>query len=73
LAAAVPALATPFQTSAVARAVIGGRSATATAAAITRGMVTKRVVAAFASVGWGWGGARSGNTKDDMHFSINGQ
>ena len=37
-----------------------------------RGMVTRQVMAAFASVGWGWGGSWSGNTKDYMHFSING-
>jgi D-alanyl-D-alanine carboxypeptidase len=37
-----------------------------------RGMVTRRVVAAFRSVGWGWGGDWSGNTKDYMHFSSNG-
>ena len=36
------------------------------------GMVTRRVVAAFRSVGWGWGGAWTGNTKDYMHFSWNG-
>jgi len=36
------------------------------------GMVTPAVVAAFASIGWGWGGAWSGNTKDYMHFSHNG-
>ena len=36
------------------------------------GMVTPAVVAAFASVGWGWGGSWSGNTKDYMHFSANG-
>jgi hypothetical protein len=36
------------------------------------GMVTPAVVAAFRSVGWGWGGAWSGNTKDYMHFSFNG-
>ena len=35
------------------------------------GMVTSAVVAAFASVGWGWGGSWSG-TKDYMHFSANG-
>jgi hypothetical protein len=35
------------------------------------GMVTPAVVAAFASVGWGWGGAWTG-TKDFMHFSVNG-
>jgi hypothetical protein len=37
-----------------------------------RGMVTRQVVAAFASIGWGWGGAWSGNTKDYMHFSSTG-
>ncbi len=37
-----------------------------------RGMVTRQVVAAFASVGWGWGGSWTGNTKDYMHFSVNG-
>jgi hypothetical protein len=36
------------------------------------GMVTPRAVRAFASAGWGWGGAWSGNTKDYMHFSWNG-
>jgi hypothetical protein len=36
------------------------------------GMVTPAVVAAFRSVGWGWGGAWSGDTKDYMHFSANG-
>ena len=36
------------------------------------GMVTPAVVAAFASVGWGWGGAWSGSTRDYMHFSFNG-
>ena len=36
------------------------------------GMVTRKVVAAFASVGWGWGGSWSGNTKDYMHFSSTG-
>ena len=35
------------------------------------GMVTPAVVAAFTSVGWGWGGQWSG-TKDYMHFSANG-
>ena len=35
------------------------------------GMVTRRVVATFASIGWGWGGNWSG-TQDYMHFSING-
>jgi hypothetical protein len=36
------------------------------------GMVTPAVRAAFASIGWGWGGAWFGSTKDYMHFSING-
>jgi hypothetical protein len=37
-----------------------------------RGMVTRRVRAAFASIGWGWGGSWTGNTKDYMHFSASG-
>ena len=37
-----------------------------------RGMVTRHVVAAFASVGWGWGGSWTSNTKDYMHFSSTG-
>jgi D-alanyl-D-alanine carboxypeptidase len=37
-----------------------------------RGMVTRRAIAAFRSVGWGWGGAWAGNTKDYMHFSSTG-
>jgi hypothetical protein len=37
-----------------------------------RGMVTRAVVAAFASIGWGWGGSWFGSTKDYMHFSANG-
>jgi hypothetical protein len=36
------------------------------------GMVTHAVISAFASVGWGWGGSWSGDTKDYMHFSFNG-
>jgi hypothetical protein len=36
------------------------------------GMVTAQVRKAFASICWGWGGAWSGNTKDYMHFSVNG-
>ena len=36
------------------------------------GMVTPAVVRAFASIGWGWGGAWSGSTKDYMHFSDTG-
>jgi hypothetical protein len=37
-----------------------------------RGMVTPKAIAAFTSIGWGWGGAWVGNTKDYMHFSSNG-
>jgi hypothetical protein len=37
-----------------------------------RGMVTPAVIAAFASIGWGWGGSWSGDTKDYMHFSASG-
>jgi hypothetical protein len=37
-----------------------------------RGMVTRRAIGAFASIGWGWGGAWSGNTKDYLHFSSTG-
>jgi len=37
-----------------------------------RGMVTRRAIKAFGSIGWGWGGAWSGNTKDYMHFSSTG-
>ena len=37
-----------------------------------RGMVTRRVVRAFRSIGWGWGGAWPGSTKDYMHFSSTG-
>jgi hypothetical protein len=36
------------------------------------GMVTPAVVAAFRSIGWGWGGAWAGSTKDYMHFSASG-
>jgi hypothetical protein len=36
------------------------------------GMVTAAVIAAFRSVGWGWGGSWSGSTKDYMHFSATG-
>jgi hypothetical protein len=35
-------------------------------------MVTPKAVGAFASVGWGWGGSWTGNTKDFMHFSSTG-
>jgi D-alanyl-D-alanine carboxypeptidase len=37
-----------------------------------KGMVTNAVVQAFRSVGWGWGGAWSGDTKDYMHSSATG-
>ncbi len=37
-----------------------------------RGMVGRRVVRAFRSIGWGWGGSWTGNTKDYMHFSSTG-
>jgi D-alanyl-D-alanine carboxypeptidase len=39
---------------------------------LRRGMVTPEVVAAFRSVGWGWGGDWTGSTKDYMHFSATG-
>jgi hypothetical protein len=39
---------------------------------VRRGMVTPAVVQAFRSIGWGWGGSWSGNTKDYMHFSASG-
>jgi hypothetical protein len=39
---------------------------------LRKGMVTPDVVRAFASVGWGWGGAWTGSTKDYMHFSATG-
>jgi hypothetical protein len=38
-----------------------------------RGMVTRRVIGAFGSIGWGWGGSWAGNTKDYMHFSSTGR
>ena len=37
-----------------------------------KGMVGGRVVRAFRSIGWGWGGTWTGNTKDYMHFSSTG-
>ena len=37
------------------------------------GMVTPRVVKAFRSIGWGWGGHWAGNTKDYQHFSVTGR
>jgi hypothetical protein len=39
---------------------------------LRKGMVTPAVVRAFASIGWGWGGSWTGDTKDYMHFSVNG-
>ena len=39
---------------------------------LRRGMVTPAVVRAFRSIGWGWGGAWAGSTKDYMHFSASG-
>ena len=39
---------------------------------LRRGMVTPAVVQAFRSIGWGWGGAWTGSTKDYMHFSASG-
>lgn len=36
------------------------------------GMVTRAVIKAFQSIGWEWGGAWTGDTKDYMHFSVNG-
>jgi hypothetical protein len=38
-----------------------------------KGMVTPAVVRAFKSIGWGWGGDWSGDTKDYMHFSTTGR
>jgi hypothetical protein len=37
-----------------------------------KGMAGGRVVRAFASIGWGWGGSWAGTTKDYMHFSSTG-
>ena len=39
---------------------------------LRKGMVTPAVLAAFRSIGWGWGGSWSGDTKDYMHFSASG-
>ena len=39
---------------------------------LRKGMVTPAVVAAFRSIGWGWGGSWSGSTRDYMHFSQTG-
>ncbi len=40
---------------------------------VRTGMVTPPVVRAFAAVGWSWGGAWRGDTRDWMHFSWNGR
>jgi D-alanyl-D-alanine carboxypeptidase len=37
-----------------------------------RGMVGGRVIRAFRSISWGWGGSWAGDTKDYMHFSSTG-
>ena len=39
---------------------------------LRKGMVTPAVIAAFRSIGWGWGGSWTGATKDYMHFSTTG-
>jgi hypothetical protein len=39
---------------------------------LRRGMITPAVLAAFQSIGWGWGGGWTGSTKDYMHFSSTG-
>jgi D-alanyl-D-alanine carboxypeptidase len=39
---------------------------------LRKGMVTPAVVRAFRSIGWGWGGDWTGETKDYMHFSTTG-
>ncbi len=56
---------------------VGGRAtgrapATSDRSRLRRGMVTPAVVSAFRSIGWGWGGAWTGETKDYMHFSSTG-
>jgi hypothetical protein len=40
---------------------------------LRKGMVTPAVVRAFRSIGWGWGGDWTGDTKDYMHFSTTGR
>jgi hypothetical protein len=49
-----------------------GRSHTGHRSPQRKGMVTPAVVRAFRSIGWGWGGSWSGETKDYMHFSTTG-
>jgi hypothetical protein len=51
----------------------GKRSAYIDRTPLRKGMVTPEVVAAFGAIGWGWGGAWTGDTKDYMHFSANGR
>ena len=41
-------------------------------ARVVRRMAGGRTVRAFRSIGWGWGGSWTGNTKDYMHFSSSG-
>jgi len=40
---------------------------------LRKGMVTPAVIAAFRSIGWGWGGSWSGSVRDYQHFSFNGR
>ena len=49
------------------------RAAYVTRKRLLKGMVTPAVVRAFASIGWGWGGSWSRDTRDYMHFSHNGR
>jgi D-alanyl-D-alanine carboxypeptidase-like protein len=51
----------------------GRRSPYIVRAPLRKGMVTPAVVRAFRSIGWGWGGIWTGDTKDYMHFSVNGR
>ena len=40
---------------------------------LRKGTVSPAVVRAFRSIGWGWGGDWTGDTRDYMHFSVNGR
>ena len=51
----------------------GRRSPYTKRSPLRKGMVTPAVVRAFRSIGWGWGGTWTGDTKDYMHFSVNGR
>ena len=51
----------------------GRRSPYVARSPLRKGMVTPAVVHAFRSIGWGWGGTWTGDTKDYMHFSVNGR